>query len=80
MSQVQAFSVPHMALVARAGARRDEPELYLRLSGAGAPTWTADPDDAQVFASMREAARASLRLPGDLRAFALPRGSEARLH
>jgi hypothetical protein len=60
---------PHPAIVARSGDHKD---LYLRMSNAGVPTWIDDPVGATAFASMREAMRASLQLPGGLRAFALP--------
>jgi hypothetical protein len=51
-------------------------ESYLRLTTDGAVVWQADPSSATSFASMREATRAALRLPGALRAFALPRHVE----
>jgi len=70
-------SLGHEAIVTRASTGGDGP--YLRLNEAGAPTWIDDPSAATPFVSMREAMRASLRLPGALRAFALPREVECAL-
>lgn len=50
----------------------------------GLPVWTEDLASATAFDSMREATRAALRLPGSIRAFALPldvqRTTRASLH
>lgn len=58
-------------------------EAFLKLGGAGEPIWTSDPDEATAFASMREAMRMAMRLPGGLRAYGLPsspRPAAERLH
>lgn len=68
------FSSP--AVVARAPVRPSEPNQYLRVTADASESWTLDPAAATAFASMREAARAALRLPGALRAFGLPLQSE----
>jgi hypothetical protein len=71
------------ALVARPGVRSDEHPSYLQLSSFGLATWTGDPRAATPFESMREAARAAFRLPGNLRAYGLPLSVEltlARVH
>lgn len=77
-----AFIPPHSpgALVSRAPIRRGDVDLYLRVSASGPPTWVDEPEAATPFPSMREATRASLRLPGALRAFALPRDVECAVH
>jgi hypothetical protein len=64
------------AIVARATARPGDFGQYLRLTDKGAPTWIDDPRAATRFDSMREAMRASLRLPSALHAFAVPREVE----
>jgi hypothetical protein len=67
---------PHLAVVSRTPASaRDE---YLILTPKGATLWTADLAKATIFNSMREAARAALRLPSGHRAFSLPLGSDGR--
>lgn len=59
-------------------------DQYLSLVGDGLPVWTDDLALATAFNSMREATRAALRLPGSIRAFALPleveRTPHGRLH
>ena len=45
------------------------------LSARPGQTWVADPREAAVFESSREATRQALRLPSALRAFALPASS-----
>jgi hypothetical protein len=67
------------AIVARPAVRSDEHESYLLLTPLGQPTWTADPQVATAFDSMREAARAAFRLPANVRAFGLPRSVELSL-
>ena len=70
---VEAYAyVPHPALVSRPGA----PTSYLMLTPAGQPDWTLDPAAATSFASMREAARAALRLPSSVKAYGLPLEAE----
>jgi hypothetical protein len=63
---------PHAAIVSRQSAYPKPGELFLRLDARGAPVWTDDPGAATAFESMREAARAALRLPAALRAYGLP--------
>ena len=67
---------PMPAVISRPGATA----TYLLLSEAGAPDWTGDLRRATIFASMREATRAALRLPSSLKAFGLPRGGELAAH
>jgi hypothetical protein len=71
---------PMPALVCRGEARQGLAASYLVLSEVGAADWTQDPRLATAFASMREAARAALRLPAALRAYGLPRDPEMALH
>jgi hypothetical protein len=49
---------------------------YLVVTPLGQMVWTDDPAAATPFESMREAARAALRLPASLKAFGLPRDPE----
>ena len=69
MSARHHVGLPQPAIVARAADRKD---LYLRMSEAEVPGCVDDPVAATAFASTREAMRASLRLAGGLRPFALP--------
>ena len=46
---------------------------------SGATDWTPDPKAATAFASMREAARAALRLPAAVRAYGLPLETEVAM-
>ncbi len=62
---------PMSAVISRSGAQAS----YLLLSETGAADWTADVRAATLFASMREATRAALRLPASLRAYSLPAGA-----
>lgn len=71
---------PMQALICRAEAHAGAPASYLLLTDAGVADWTCDPRRATAFASMREAARAALRLPAALRAYGLPRDVEMALH
>lgn len=65
------------ALVTRPRASATDAGLYLHLlEASSSPAWTDDPRQATAFASMREAARAALRLPAAVRAFGVPRLSE----
>lgn len=65
------------ALVTRPRFRAADAGLYLHLQEpTSSPAWTDDPRQATAFASMREAARAALRLPAAVRAFGVPRLSE----
>jgi hypothetical protein len=68
----------HSALVTRAPYRATDPDNYLVLTSLG-PAWTLDPAGATPFRSMKEAMRAALRLPGEIRAFGLPLESELTL-
>jgi hypothetical protein len=61
------------ALVAKADPAHRE--AFLKLTGAREPIWIADPDEATRFASMREAMRMAMRLPGRLRAYGVPASS-----
>ena len=63
---------PRSALVCRAPVGVHGHEQYLRMTDDGVIYWIDDQDGATPFASMREATRAALRLPGSLRAFGLP--------
>ena len=62
------------ALVAKADLGHHE--QFLQLDRSGQPMWIADSDGATTFASMREAMRMAMRLPGGLRAYGLPLGAE----
>lgn len=64
------------AVVARPQIRPSDADQYLMLTALGAAAWTTDPRAATAFPSMREATRAALRLPSNLRAFGLPLRSE----
>jgi hypothetical protein len=66
------MDVTSMALVARTGVNGLE---YL-CTPRGQVTWSASSNGAVRFPTVREATRAALRLPGRLRAYALP-GVEA---
>jgi hypothetical protein len=78
MSMHQAVNA-HTAIVACPVTTGAATARYLRLASDGAVAWEADPEMATPFESMREAARAALRLPGALRAFGLPRHAELML-
>jgi hypothetical protein len=70
-------SVPSAsALVAKASVAHGPADSYLQLGPQGQIIWVADPGSATPFASMREAARAALRLPARDRAYGLPRDVE----
>jgi hypothetical protein len=77
-----AFTPPQLAqaLVSRTDARPGAPASYLILSETGQSGWTADPQAATAFASMREAMRMAMRLPASIRAYGLPRRAEVSLH
>jgi len=60
---------PYAAVVSKSIGDSAE---YLRLDAQGAPVWVRDPSFATPFPSMKDAARAALRLPSALRAFGLP--------
>jgi hypothetical protein len=49
---------------------------YLVVTPFGQVVWTDDPASATAFESMREAARAALRLPASVKAYGLPRDAE----
>lgn len=66
---LQSSPRPHAAVVSKSIGERAE---YLRLDAQGAPVWVDDPSFATPFPSMKDAARAALRLPSALRAFGLP--------
>jgi hypothetical protein len=68
------------AVVTRPPVRRHDDFLYMRITDDGVPSWTADPETATAFGSMREATRAALRLPGGLHAFSLPLRTEITAH
>jgi hypothetical protein len=67
------MSSQHPAVVSRFDFDRQRSDRYLQLTSAGEARWTDAPDAATVFASMREANRAAVRLPAALRAFGMPR-------
>lgn len=71
---------PQPALVAKSADRKDAVDTYLFLSPLGQTVWVDDPEAATAFASMREATRAAMRLPSNLRAYGLPREPEVALH
>lgn len=77
MSVQQALA--HTAVVSRPTLRADDPASYLMLTPQGQAAWTHDPATATSFASMREATRAAMRLPSNLRAFGLLRDVEMAL-
>jgi hypothetical protein len=52
---------------------------YLRLGDQTGPVWVKSPWAATAFPSMRDAARAAIRLPSALRAFGLPLDVELEL-
>jgi len=58
----------HNAVVARA----TDHGLAFLVAGPGRIDWTTDDRIIQTFADVREATRTAMRLPGRLRAFALP--------
>ncbi len=66
----------HPALVSRAPSSSTSSSqgdaLYLVLAPDSQPGWTPEPAAATAFETMREAARAALRLPAALRAFSVP--------
>lgn len=66
----------HTAVVSRPSQRADEPASYLMLTAQGQAAWTTDPATATSFTSMREATRAAMRLPSNVRAFGLLRDVE----
>lgn len=79
-SYTPAQPAPMLALVSRTDVRPGVPAAYLMLTPSGAADWTSDPAAATAFASMREATRMAMRLPSSLKAYSLPRGSEATVH
>jgi len=76
MTELSPLPLTRAAIVAKEAARRGDLGQYLKLADDGAAIWIDDPTAATPFPSMREAMRASLRLPGALRAYALPRDVE----
>ena len=68
------------ALISRPPVSPRAPDEFLSISPKGDWSWTSDPAGATAFASMREAARFSLRLPSHLRAFGLPLSAELATH
>ena len=65
-------SPANAAVVSRPTVRSGDPNQYLLILPDGASSWTPDPEAATVFTCMKEAMRAAIRLPGAMRAFALP--------
>jgi hypothetical protein len=63
---------PQSALVARADPAVGLAERYLRFGPEGHAAWIEDPDSATPFTSLREATRAAMRLPAEMRAFGVP--------
>jgi hypothetical protein len=80
MSNRDTCTTQLMAVVARATGAAAFGDRYLVLAESGRFEWTTDPRLATAFASMREAARAALRLPATLRAFGLLRDIEVDAH
>ena len=70
----------HTAVVSRPPLRAKDPDLYLAVAPDGSVSWTDDVEAATAFASMKEAMRATLRLPSGYRAFGLPLRSELSAH
>ncbi|QUD87611.1 hypothetical protein [Phenylobacterium montanum] len=60
-----------MTLVAVVARRRYQGFEYLARDGQG-NNWSTVERDARLYPSVHEATRAALRLPGKVRAFALP--------
>lgn len=79
MHQLPSSDSAHLALVSRPVREADSACQYLVITPSGRWDWTTDAEVATTFASMREAARAALRLPGSVRAFGLPRDTELML-
>jgi hypothetical protein len=67
------------AVISRPLAAEEDPQTYLQVTAMGYAVWVSDPELATAFPSMREAARAALRLPATVRAFGLPREPELAL-
>ena len=72
LDEAPGVSLRGRAVVLRPSERAREPERYLIINGEGPANWTHDPQSATAFASMREATRAALHLPADVRAFSMP--------
>ncbi len=70
----------HAAVVMRPPMQAKDPELYLAVKPNGVAGWTDDVEAATIFDSMRDAARAALRLPSGYRAFGLPLRTELSAH
>lgn len=68
------------AVVTRSSGRPVDSGQYLSLVDDRLPVWTEDLASATAFNSMREATRVALRLPGSIRAFALPLEIERSTH
>jgi hypothetical protein len=77
LTQLQKARPAHQAIVTRPPVLPFETDQYLILASEGGSEggsmWTKDPQAATQFPSMREAARAAIRLPSALRAYGLPR-------
>lgn len=73
LTQLQKARPAHQAIVTRPPVLPFETDQYLILASEGGLMWTKDPQAATQFPSMREAARAAIRLPSALRAYGLPR-------
>lgn len=65
----------HTAVVAKTDVATHA-ERYLLAPTGAQPVWVEKPEQATVFASMREAMRMAMRLPASLRAYGLPRDAE----
>jgi hypothetical protein len=64
--------MPSLAVVAR--TRMNSLEYLVR--DAGPAEWVVNAEVAARFQNLREATRAAMRLPSNLRAFAMPASSE----
>lgn len=56
-------------------ARNSSDRLEYLVRKAGPAEWAANAEVAARFESLREATRAAMRLPANMRAFALPAGA-----
>ena len=64
--------IPHVAIVSRCDNLHHGKEQFLQYGAQDTPRWVDQPEGATAFESMREATRAAIRLPADLRAYSLP--------
>ena len=72
-------AIAHTAAVVAKSDAADHSD-YLHFTPAGRAEWVDRPEAATVFASMREAMRAAMRLPAAIRAYGLPLEPELKLY